>query len=621
MPLTKLQFKPGINREVTSYTNEGGWHDGDKVRFNKGFPEKIGGWQKYMDTTFLGTCRDLHMWTGLDSSRFLGIGTHLKFYIESGGELADMTPIRLTSSAGDVTFAATSGSTTITVTHVNHGADVGEYVTYSGAISLGGAVTAAVLNAEFAVTAVNSTSEYEIEVATAANASDTGNGGSAVVGEYQIPIGLDTVILGNGWGTDGWGEGGWGDASSVPIVSGSMRIWTQDNYGEDLLYNIRDGGIYYWDRTSGLTERGVALSSLTGANTTPTIAKQVLTSDRDRHVIAFGCDDEFSIGTQDPLLIRFSDKESLIEWSSQETNSAGSLRLGSGSEFITAVETRQQIAVFTDTTLYAMQYVGAPFFFGVSPLSESITIISSKAAVAVQDNVFWMGRREFYAYTGAVSRLPCSVRDYVFEDLDLEQAEKIVSGANTAHSEVWWFYPSKDGTGDVDKYVVYNYGENLWYYGTLSRSFWMDRGVNEYPIATGNDGYLYEHEYGFNDGSVDPSVAIESYIESSPMDLGDGHGFTFISRLIPDLSFKDSTSLTPSVDMTLTARNFSDGTFVTTDTQTYVKTQTVPIDQRTEQLFFRLRGRQFNLKVTSNDRNVTWRLGSPRVDIRQDGRR
>jgi hypothetical protein len=619
MPFIKLQFRPGINREITSYSNEGGWRDCDKVRFQKGFPEQIGGWQQLSSDTFLGTCRALLPWVTLSGSQYIGVGTNLKYYVNSGGSFNDITPIRATDSLTGP-FSATNGSATLTVTQVNHGAVVNDFVTFSGATGLGGNVTADVLNAEHQITAVNSTSEYEITLSVTANASDTGNGGS-VTAAYQINTGLDTVVTGTGWGTDTWGSGGWGSPSTVSAVTGALRLWSHDNFGEDLLFNVRDGGIYYWDASSGLGTRGVELSTLSGASATPTIAKQILLSDRDRHIIAFGCDPEADPGVQDPMVIRFSSQESLTDWQSLTTNTAGELRLSSGSEIICAVETRQQILVFTDTTLYSMQFLGPPFTFGVNTLTENVTIASPNAAVAVQDRVFWMGQSEFYVYTGAVQKVPCMVRDYVFDDIDQLQFEKVFAGLNSEHSEIWWFYPSTTGGGTVDKYVTYNYEEDAWAYGTLSRSAWIDRGIFESPIAAGTDGYLYEHEVGINDGSQNPSVAISSYIESSPIDIGDGDNFMFIKRMIPDVSFMQSTETVPEVDFTVSVRNFPDGTYNESETETFVKTQAAPITDQTEQLYFRLRGRQMRIKVSSNMRNVQWRLGTPRVDARIDGRR
>lgn len=630
MPLTKLQFRPGINREVSSYTNEGGWHDCANIRFQKGFPEKIGGWQKRSFESYLGTCRSLHPWVTLDQDQFIGVGTHLKFYIEQGGAFNDITPLRDTTSAGDVTFAATTGSARLVVSDTAHGAVVNDFVTFSGAVSLGGAITAAVLNQEYQITEIIDADSYYVEARAPATlqeitvngqlvptpvlatGSDSGNGGAAVVGAYQINVGLDTQVGGAGWGAGPWGRAGWGDPGLNPVVENTLRLWTQDNFGEDLLYNVRNGGIYYWDATNGLGARGVNITDLVGSNMAPTVAKQVLVSDRDRHVVAFGCDSQSNPGVQDPLLIRFSDQENVLDWESTATNTAGDLRLGSGSEIITAVETRQQVLVFTDTTLYAMQYLGPPFTFGVNAISEQITIMSPNAVAAVNDQVFWMGESEFYAYTGAVQRLPCSVRDYVFSDLNAFQREKILSGVNTEHAEVWWFYPSKN-SNVLNRYVIYNYLENTWYYGDFGRTAWMDRGIFEFPIAANDDGFLYFHEVGFDDGTFNPAAPIVAFVQSSPMDIGDGEQFVYVSRLLPDVQFKDSVNVSPAVNFTISVRNFPQGT--------YLQTTNITFTDGDEIKYLRLRGRQFSMRVSSDDLTMTWRLGSPRLDIKPDGRR
>jgi len=639
MPLSKLQFKPGVNREVTAYTNEGGWFDIDYVRFQKGFPEKIGGWQKRSANSFLGTCRALHPWVSLNLDQYLGVGTHLKYYIDEGGFYNDVTPIRATTAAGDVTFTATNGSSEITVDDTAHGAVVNDFVTFSGAVSLGGNITADVLNQEYYVTEVIDADSYKIVARTAgtsisditvngqlspttvsASASDTGSGGSSTVGAYQINTGLDVGISGAGWGAGTWSRGSWSSASSDAIVTNTLRLWSHDNFGEDLLMNVRDGGIYYWDQTNGLSTRAVDITTLSGGLAVPTVAKQILVSDRDRHVIAFGCDTEANPGVQDPLAIRFSDQESLTDWQTTATNTAGELRLGSGSEIVTAVETRQQILVFTDTTLYSMQFLGPPFTFGVNSLSENITIAGPNAAIAVDDNVFWMGRTEFYIYSGSVQRLPCMVRDYVFSDLNDAQIEKVNAAINTQHSEIWWFYPSANSE-EVDKYVVYNYQEQVWYYGTFGRTAWIDRGIFDFPFAANSDGFVYEHEIGFDDGTTDPVSAIPAYIQSSPIDIGDGEQFMLLRRMIPDVDFKSSTALLPDVAITLDVKNAPDGTYVSSQTDPFVKTQAASVDARTEQLYFRLRGRQMRFKISSDELGVDWRLGSPRLDIRPDGRR
>lgn len=713
MPLTKLQFKPGINREVTSYSNEGGWRDGDKIRFRFGFPEKMGGWEKYTSSTYLGSARALHNWIALDSSNYLGIGSHLKYYIEEGGTLNDITPIRVTTSAGDVTFAAVDGSTTITVTDTSHGANQFDFVTFSGAVSLGGAITAAVLNIEYQIARVIDANTYEITTAVAANSSDTGNGGSSAVGEYQINVGLNTTVGGTGWGAGLWSgvtntalqttlnEGGtltasdttitltstsgivagdvvfigielilvggisgndltsctrghsgtiatthadgsvvqlalgnanpaddfsgWGQAASGGLTTTSqIRLWSHDNFGEDLLINPRDDEIYYWDKTNNLSTRAVKLNSIAGTKTSiPTLCKQILVSDRDRHVIAFGADGLNASssatdgnGTQDPLLIRFSDQENPTEWYPTSTNTAGDLRLGAGSTFVQAVETKREILVWTDTALTSMRFIGPPFTFGLQQLSSNITIMSPNSAVSTEDFVFWMGIDTFYVYAGQTQTLPCTVKDKVFLDFNLSEREKVVAGINSEFSEVTWFYPSANSS-DNDRYVTYNYAEKVWYFGTIERTAWLDRGTRTFPIAVG-DGYIYNHEFGYDDDGA----AMDSFIESAAIDIGDGDRFTYLRKVIPDLTFDGSTNLaTPQATFTVKARNNPGSDFDNTQSGTTTRTQTTPVEEFTEQLDLRVRGRSFALRVESNALGSKWKLGSPRVDIRQDGRR
>jgi hypothetical protein len=676
----------------------------DKVRFRFGFPEKIGGWEPSSSTYFLGTCRALHPWVALNGERYLGVGTHLKYYINEGGGYNDITPIRATTAAGDVTFSASANTlsagisaiddnipltsangfpdsgiikigteiisyanissntlvgcvrgirsttaaahsssaavtcSTIIVTDTAHGALENDFVTFSGAATLGDAVTAEILNQEYQIVYVKNDNSYYINVRSVApissitasggiddtlvfaSTSDSGNGGSSVVGTYQINTGLDTTITGTGWGAGTWSRGTWGSAASLSASGQTLRIWSHDNFGEDLLINVRDGDIFYWDKSNGVSTRAVELASLAGANTTPTIAKKVLVSDRDRHIIAFGCDSQTNPGVQDPLLIRFSDQESLTDWAATATNTAGDLRLGSGSEIITAIETRQQVLVYTDVSLHAMQFLGPPFTFGINTVSENITIAGPLAAIAVEDNVFWMGAEEFYVYGGAVQRLPCTVRDYVFSDINTDQLEKVTASTNTAFSEVWWFYPSASSS-ENDRYVVYNYQQQIWYYGTLARTVWLDRGVEDLPVAAGTDHVLYFHEQGFDDGSTNPASGISAYIESSQMDLGEGDQFAFLRRMIPDLTFRDSTNQTPQATMTLKARNYPGGNYLQSNAKIVEKTASVPVEQFTEQVNVRLRGRSFAFKIETSDAGTTWRLGSPRVDVQPDGMR
>lgn len=620
MPLTKLVFRPGINRESTSYANEGGWWDCNLIRFRAGKPETIGGWTRYTRSPFLGTARSLFSCLALDGTILVSMGTHLKFYLLRGSNLNDITPIRATTAAGDVTFAATNGSNVITVSDTAHGAVLYDFVTYSGAVSLGGNVTASVLNAEHQITRIINNNSYEITLSVTANASDSGNGGGAVVGAYQINVGLNTSVYGTGWGTGPWSRGTWGSGSSTASSASQLRLWSQDNFGEDIVFNARDGGIYYWDRTSGLAARAVSLSSLPGANLTPTVAKQIMVSERDRHIIAFGCDPEGNPGVQDPLTIRFSDQENPANWESTATTTAGELRLGTGTEIIGAIQTKQQIIVFTDTSVHAMQYIGDPFTFGVQEVSSNTTIISPKAMVAAGDMVFWMGRGEFYVYSGAAMQLPCDVKEYVFNDLNLNQGLKIQAGHNSAFSEVWWFYPSAS-SNENDRYVVFNYDQRAWYYGSLSRTAWLDRDVLPYPIGASTDGYLYYHENGLDDGSQNPPAALSPYIESSVVDIGEGDQFMFASRIIPDITFRNSTATLPAVTMTLKARNFPGGTYFAEDDRSVTRTATIPVEQFTNQVFIRLRGRSMSLRIESSQAGVAWRLGDPRLDLRTDGRK
>jgi len=640
MPLTKLQFRPGVNRETTSYTNEGGWFDCDKIRFRFGTPEKIGGWAKKSGRSYLGTARALHPFVALDSTQFLGVGTHLKYYVDEGGGFNDITPLRVSTAAGGVVFSATNGSSTITATDSSHGALAGDFVTFSGAATLGGTITAAVLNQEYEIVAVTSVNAYTfiartvstvadntvdgvlVYVPVVANGSDSGNGGGSIIGAYQVNIGLDTTVSGTGWGAGTWGRGTWGSSASLLVSGSTLRIWTHDNLGEDLLINVRDAGIFYWDKSarSAPFRPAQALSDLSTDPTTPTIAKQVLVSDVDRHTIVFGCDAQTSIGVQDPLLIRFSDQGNPLVWQSLATNTAGDLRLGSGSEIIMAVETKQQIMVWTDSSLHAMQFIGPPFTFGITQVAENITIASPLSAAAVDDNIYWMGVEDFYIYSGQVQKLPCSVRSYVFDDFNSAQSEKVCAGVNSSFSEIWWFYPSAS-SAENNRYVVFNYQEQVWYYGELNRTAWLDRGITSNPVGASTDNYLYLQESGFDDGSTSPVSAVTSYIESSQMDIGDGDHFVFLKRLIPDITFADSTATSPSANFTLEARNFPGENYTNSDTNPVVRSATVPVEQFTNVVNLRLRGRSFALKVESLNTGVGWRLGSPRVDMKQDGRR
>lgn len=620
MALQKLVLRPGINREGTDYDNEGGWFDGNLVRFRKGRPEKFGGWSKLALSTFLGTCRSLHNWVTLASTKLLGLGTHLKFYIQEGVTYNDITPIRETTAAGDVTFSATDGDATITVTDTAHGAVMNDFVTFSGATSLGGNITASVLNQEYQITSIVDTNTYTLEATATANSSDTGNGGASTVGAYQINVGLDEYVASTGYGVGAWGDGTWG--SSTPLsATNQLRLWSQDNFGEDLVFNARGGGIYYWDtstKTLG-TDRAVALSSLSGANLAPTVGLQVLTSEKDRHLIVLGsdplnADESARTGSIDPMLIAFSDQENPAEWQPLNTNTAGSLRLSAGSLIVGATKARQEVLIWTDTSLYNMQFIGPPFTFGVNLINENSGLIAPKAMITSPKAVFWMGYENFYAYTGSVQKIRCTVQNYVFSDINRNQAYKITAFTINEKNEVGWFYPSSS-SDEVDRYVLYNYEEDAWSYGQLSRTAWLDEGVQPYPQATTN-GYLYQHEDGFD---ADGSPMTNVYIESSDIDIGEGDTFTFINRLIPDVKFLANSS-DGKLNMVTKVRNYPGNSLSTANTS--------QVDANTTQKNIRARGRQFVFRVESDDDatdsgnlGIGWRLGATRIDIRSDGAR
>lgn len=619
MPLIKLQFRPGINRETTAYANEGGWYDCNMIRFRYGKPESIGGWSPFSNTSFLGTNRSILPWTALDGTTYLAVGTNLKYYVVKGSTFYDITPLRLPNATLTNPFTTqAAGSGIVTVTDVAHGCYPNDFVTFSGATAVSG-ITPAQLNKEQQVLTTPTSDTYTIDTGGSASAGSV-TGGGTVTAEYQINTGLDTSVYGTGWGAGGWGVSGWGSASTTTTPGAQLRIWSQDNYGEDLLMAVHDGGLYYWDTSAGVSVRAVELASLVGANLTPTIVKQVIVSERDRHIIVFGCDPETDPGVQDPLVIRFSSQESLTDWETRADNTAGELRIGSGSEIIGAVQTKQQVVVFTDVSIHAMQYIGPPYTFGVQEISSGVSIMGPNAMVAVGDVVFWMGKGEFYVYSGSVAQIPCDVKEYVFSNLNTAQALKINAGHSSSFSEVWWFYPSAESE-ENDSYVIYNYDQKIWYYGSMPRTSWVDRGTLGYPIAASSDNKLYYQEYGLDDGSNNPPTALNPYIESSVVDLGEGDQFMFATRVIPDITFRNSTSESSTVTFTIKARNFPGDAFIASDANPVVKTADVNVQYFTDQVFVRLRGRSMSIRVESNQTNTAWRLGDPRLDVRPDGRR
>jgi hypothetical protein len=622
MPLQKTVFRPGINREGTAYDNEGGWFDCNLVRFRKGRPEKFGGWEKLTTNTYLGTARALHAWISLEGTKYLGVGTHLKYYIEEGNNFNDITPIRSTTSAGDVTFSATNGSSEITVADTAHGAVKNDFVTFSGAASLGGNVIAAVLNQEYQIDSIVNANSYKIiakdtsGTTVTANSSDSGNGGSSVVGAYQVNVGLDVYVPGTGWGLNGWGEGAFGQAAALSNTN-QLRQWTHDNFGENLILNQRNGGIFRWLESGGTSTRAANLSTVSGANLVPTKGLQVITSEIDRHLIVLGADPisgTSRTGTIDPMLIAFSDQENELEFEPKSTNTAGSLRLSSGSSVIGAVKARQEILVWTDTALYSMQFVGPPFTFAVNLINEGTGLVSPKAAITAPSAVYFMSYNNFYFYNGSVNTLPCSVHNYVFSDINLTQSFKIHAFTIKDKNEVGWFYCSSS-SDSIDRYVIYNYAEQLWFYGQLTRTAWLDSGIENYPRAVANS-YLYQQELGFDD---DGSPMTGVFIESSDFDLGDGEQFAFARRIIPDFKFIEDQN-NCSVNVVVKTRNFPGDSLTTNSTN--------EVSSTTQQSFIRARARQMALRVESNDDasnngnlGVGWRLGATRIDIKADGKR
>ena len=726
MPLQKITLKPGVNRENTRYTNEGGWYDCDKIRFRQGTPEKIGGWTSVtLNNAYLGVARSMWPWATNSSFTYLGVGTNLKYYIMSGQSYYDITPIRVATAAGDVTFAATNGSATVTITDTAHGAIPNDFVTFSGAVSLGGNITAAVLNKEYQIITVPTVNTYTITATATANASDSGNGGTVTVGTYQINTGYPSQTPSFGWGAGKWGAGTWGTTSGTT----NIRVWGAQNFGEDLIYGPQGGPLYYWSVTGGspLSTRGVALSSLGGAITLPYVAgypviaglanlftegtpvtlaantggvfptgingtttyylvnintetltcnlsttpggtalvvptvagsgtyyiaklvdvpatqNLLLVSDTSRFVFAFGTNDYFSTEL-DPMLIRWSNQETALDWTPSITNQAGSLRLSHGSYIVAVAQTRQEILVWTDTSLYSLQYVGPPYVWSSTLLTDNVTILSDRAWGTAAGRTFWMGSDKFYVYEGATNTLVCDLRQYIFDDLpgiNNSQNQQIFAGTLEKFNEIWWFYCSALTNGDnnpaIDRYVVYNYVEKLWYYGTMSRTAWIDSSViDHFPIAADDvTKKLMYQEKGTDDVSTGIAAPITAFVTSSEFDLDDGNNFSFIWRMLPDITFRGSSAASPAVTMYLlplansgSGYNNNAGTSenqsVPTSGQSFApvtRTGTYPVEQFTGIVYTRIRGRQLSIKVESTALGVQWQLGSPRLDIRPDGRR
>jgi hypothetical protein len=696
MPLQKILFKPGVNRENTRYTTEGGWYEADKVRFRQGTPEVIGGWEPLSAATYQGVCRSLWNWVTLGGNNLIGVGTNLKFYINQGGAYYDITPIRLTTAAGDVTFVG-NGTTTVTVTDTSHGCVTGDFVTFSGATG----TYAATLNAQFQVTVLTANT-YTISTSPTVVAAGA-TGGASVVGTYQISVGPAIPAPLVGWGAGSWGQAGttWGNGGTS---TSALRLWNQINYGQDLVYGPRTGGIYYWTASNGVSTRGVLLNSLGGtvsftnasptvvtstilytegaalqfaattslptgisAATTyyvfevngltfklldsagnavnasstgtgvyvslivdvPTIQNNMTVSDTSRFVIAFGCND-YGSNVLDPMLIRWSAQDDIYNWTPDPTNQAGFIRISHGSEIVSTIQTRQEIVMFTDSAIYSLQYLGPPYVWVPQLLGDNISIMGPNAAVIASGIVYWMGVDKFYSYDGRVNTLNCDLRRFVFQDLNQDQSLQVFAGTNEGFNEVWWFYCSATASA-IDRYVIYNYQEKIWYYGTMSRTAWLDSGLQTVPIAANYTtatltGNLINHETGLNDNTTGTAVAIDAYIGSSEFDIGDGHNFGFVWRVLPDLTFENAENTPagalPTVSMTLQGLANSGSGVTSTVSQPVAKSSTYVItEQFTGQIFTRMRGRQMIFKISSNQVNTTWQLGAPRIDIRPDGRR
>ena len=642
--LQKLQFRPGLNREGTDYSNEGGWYDADKVRFRSGFPEKIGGWTRMAADQFLGYAKALWNWVTLDGSNLLGVGTNLKYYIELGGFYNNVTPLIFTSNnlgAAAGPFTATANSSSLTVVDSAYSPSAGDYIIISGATTLGGNVTANVLNSTYTVTSVVNATAYTITLPVTANASDTAKGGATVKVEYEYPIGLDVAIAGTGWGSGPWGRGTWGSAFSGGVQN-QLRLWTNDNYGEYLFIAPRGGPVYYWipsgtypnGTVAGLTTRAQSLATQStsagyAGTYVPSKTNQVLASAIQRFIICMGAnpyDPTTAATTFDPMLVRWSDQENPYEWVPAVTNQSGEFRLSNGSFIMTARSTRQEILVWTDTAIYSMQYLGPPYVWGFQILMDNISIISPNAAITANNITYWMGVDRFYMYSGRVETLPCSLWQYIYDDINKDQGFQVFAGGNDGYSEVWWFYCSQ-GSDTINKYVIYNYLERTWAYGSMVRTAWLDSPLRQYPMAADYNRRMLYHEAAVDDVSGETPVPINAYIQSSDFDIGDGHNFGFVWRILPDVNFNGSNVNNPYVTMKVKPRQNSgapygaaDNPRVTSD-DNFTSAPTYNVQEFTGQVYTRLRGRQLAFRIESDSLGVSWQLGSPRIDIRNDGRR
>ena len=646
MPLSKLQFRPGVNRDQTNYSNEGGWFACDKIRFRSGYPEKIGGWVKSTPTPFAGVCRNMWNWITTFSDNLLSLGTNAKLYIEAGGNYYDITPLRsvnptlTTPSTDNCIQTSTTAPTTITVViPAGHGTQTGNYVTISGVVGPVGGVAASQINGNHKVTVLSS-STFTFPITGPVTSNSAGGGGTAISISFEIDAGNPVPLNGYGWGTGTWGRSGWGLGSTSP-VSQPQRDWWMDNFDNDLVANIRNGAPYIWQRGStvdpgaALSTRAITLQAYATANSyvandVPVKVMQLLVSQQDKHLIAFGAVPFGSTNANDfdPMLIRWASQDAPGNWTPTVTNTAGDLRISRGSRIVRALPTRQEILVWTDSHLYTLQFLGTTDVFGLQEYADNISIASPRAVTTASNITYWMGQDKFYAYTGRVETLPCTLRNHVFQNLTFAQAEQIVSGTNEQWNEVWWFYPTADSEVN-NAYVVYNHLDRLWYYGSIDRTAWLDTALRRYPQAantpvavnnlgdvTVGNGYLYSHKNGLDDDGA----ALSAYIESSDFDLGEGDQFMLTRRMLPDVNFDDSTANTPEVTLEVRTRNFPGSSLSNNPSDAKLVMRTT-VDTYTEQVFVRARARQMALKVISDQLGVQWQLGAPRLDMREDGRR
>ena len=634
MPLQKLVFRPGVNKENTNYANEGGWYDCDKIRFRSGFPEKIGGWTRFSNNQFLGICRSLTNWTLLDGTSLIGVGTNSKMYLNKGGAFYDITPVFSTtvnaSTSTSGPFFASNGSNSVTVVDATYNPERGDYVIFSGSANLysaNGNVSSTIINTEYEVASVVNASAYTVIIPVTANANDTRHGGNTVTLTYLLPTGNDVYTIGNGWGAGPWSRGTW-SSGYVTGIGSQLRLWTQDNFGEDFIFAARNGTPYYWDASTGVSARAITLEAAANnasfsGQFVPNETNQIISSAVQRFVICFGANpyDPGNANTAfDPLLVRWSDQENPFDWVPSATNQSGEQRLSIGSEIIQAVNTRQEILVYTDAAVYSMQYLGPPYVFGFQLLQDNISIMSPRSAITINNVTYWMGTDKFFIYSGRVETLPSSLRTFVFKNLNRDQSWQIFAASNEQYSEVWWFYPST-GSNVVDSYVIYNYLDRVWYYGTLGRTAWFDSGTEQHPIAADYNRRLLNHEDGVDDVSGPSAVAINAYIDSSDFDIGDGHNFGFVWRILPDITFAGSVVQNPNCTMVVKPRINSGSAYGTPNDPTVTRTQAFPVELYTGQVYTRIRGRQMAFRIESDGVGTTWQLGAPRIDIRPDGRR